>query len=48
MRSDDEGEKPVKVDPEEGEAEEEKKGTRRLRWTEAERNEEGKGAPSDP
>ena len=32
------------MDPEEGEAEEEKKGTRRLRWADAE-NEEGKGAP---
>ena len=32
MKSDDEGEERVKVDHEEGEAEKEKKGTRRLRW----------------
>ena len=33
------------MDPEKGEAEEEKKGARRLKWTGAEDIEEGKGAP---
>ena len=33
------------MDLEEGEAEEDKKGTRRLRWADAEDKEEGKGAP---
>ena len=42
-KSDDEGEERVKVDLEEGEADEEKKGTRRLNWADAEDNEEGKG-----
>ena len=41
MKSDDAGEVRVQVDPEEGEAEEEKKGTRRLRWADVGDNEEG-------
>ena len=40
MKSDDEGEERVQVDPEEGEAEEQKKGTRSLRWANFEDNEE--------
>ena len=42
MKSDDEGEERVKVDLEEGEAEEEKKETRRMKWVDAEDNEESK------